>query len=203
MSDIKITSGFTVDKTSETRPVGPVSPQTNARDTGNVKSLQKKLRNIAADNEDIPVVVDDGVFGDSTEDAVLKFQQIYGLERTGIVDFDTWNKIVEVSDDVDRRTNPAQSVLMFNESNSTINPGDKDIQLYAIQAMMKALSQLIDNFVDPDVTGIHDKNSVAAVKEIQLVSGLDDNGIIDVDFSNNLGQLYETYITRERVNNKE
>lgn len=203
MSDIKITSGFTVDKTSETRPVGPVSPQTNARDTGNVKSLQKKLRNIAADNEDIPVVVDDGVFGDSTEDAVLKFQQIYGLERTGIVDFDTWNKIVEVSDDVDRRTNPAQSVLMFNESNSTINPGDKDIQLYAIQAMMKALSQLIDNFIDPDVTGIHDKNSVAAVKEIQLVSGLDDNGIIDVDFSNNLGQLYETYITRERVNNKE
>lgn len=203
MSDIKITSGLTVDKTSETRPVGPVSPQTNARDTGNVKSLQKKLRNIAADNEDIPVVVDDGVFGDSTEDAVLKFQQIYGLERTGIVDFDTWNKIVEVSDDVDRRTNPAQSVLMFNESNSTINPGDKDIQLYAIQAMMKALSQLIDNFVDPDVTGIHDKNSVAAVKEIQLVSGLDDNGIIDVDFSNNLGQLYETYITRERVNNKE
>ena len=203
MSEIKIAQGFEVDEESENRPVGPISPQTSARDIGEVKSLQRKLRNISSYNEEIPVIIADGIFGDSTEEAVLKFQQIYGLEQTGIVDFDTWNKIVEVSEDVDNRTNPSDEVLIFNEGNVPINPGDKDIQLYVIQAMMKALAELIENFVSPDVTGIHDENSVAAVKEIQLISGLDDNGIIDVDFSNNLGQLYETYITRERVNNRE
>lgn len=200
-SEIKISAGFTVDPDSVNRPVGPISPRTSSRDIGQVRSLQRKLRNIASYNGDIPVVIDDGIFGDSTEDAVLKFQEAYGLEKTGIVNFDTWNKIVEVSDEVDNITNPADEVLIFDEGNVPINPGDKDIQLYVLQAMMKALAELIDNFVSPDVTGIHDDNSVAAVKSIQLVAGLEDNGIINVDFSNHLGELYEVYVTRERVKN--
>ncbi|MBQ8526371.1 MAG: peptidoglycan-binding protein [Clostridia bacterium] len=201
MDDIRTTRGLTKDEESVNRPVGPVSPRTSGRDIGDVRSLQRKLRNIASYNEEIPMIIDDGIFGDSTEEAVLKFQELFGLDRTGIVNFDTWNKIVEVSDEVDNRREPGNEVLIFNEGNKNINPGDKDIQLYVIQAMMKALAELIDNFVSPEVTGIHDKNSVAAVKAIQLIAGLDDNGIIDVDFSDQLGELYEVYVTRERVKN--
>ena len=115
---------------SKLPPIGPVPVQTTNRYIGDVWSLQRKLRNIASYNGDIPVLLADGIFGESTEDAVLKFQQIYGLERTGIVNSDTWNKIVEISDEVDRRTQPADAVLIFNEGNVPINPGDKDNQLY-------------------------------------------------------------------------
>ena len=182
--------------------VGPASPKTTNGTMGDVRSLQRKLRNISSYYDEIPVIQADGIFGDSTEDALLKFQELFGLERTGIADFDTWNKIVEISQETDRATEPTDSVLIFNEGNVSINPGDKDNQLFVIQAMMLALAQETKNISAPSVTGIHDKNSVDAVKSVQLISGLDDNGIIDAEFSNNLGRLYEVYVTRERVKNK-
>lgn len=198
-----INSVITPDEESENRPVGPISVRTSARDVGDVKSLQKMLRNIAYYKNEIPIIIDDGIFGDSTENAVIEFQKLYGLEPTGIVNFDTWNKIVSVSMDTDNRTEPADRILVFRESNIPINPGDKDASLYVLQAMILALSESIDNISAPDVTGIHDENSVIAVKSVQKITGLDDSGIIDVDFSNHLGALYEVYVTAERVKNSE
>lgn len=194
-----INSVITPDKESVNRPVGPISPRTSSRDIGPVKSLQKMLRNIAYYKNEIPIVIDDGIFGDSTENAVIEFQRVYGLEPTGIVNFDTWNKIVSVSMDIDNRTEPADRVLVFNESNTPISPGDKTAELYVLQAMLLALSEIIDNIAAPDVSGIHDNKSVLSVKSVQKITGLDDNGIIDVDFSNHLGALYEVYVTAERV----
>ena len=181
---------------------GAVSSRTKDENIGDVRSLQRKLRNISSYYEEIPLIQADGIFGESTEDALLKFQELFGLERTGIVNFDTWNKVVEISEETDRVILPSDSVLIFNEGNVPINPGDKDNQLYVIQAMILALAEVTDNIKSPDITGIHDRNSVEAVKSVQLISGLDDNGIIDVEFVNNLGQLYEVYITRERLKNK-
>jgi len=38
----------------------------------------------------------DGVYGESTANAVRKFQNIFGLPQTGIVDYPTWYKISEI-----------------------------------------------------------------------------------------------------------
>ena len=166
---------------------------------GDVRSLNLKLRNIASYYDDIPTVTASGYFGEDTERAVLQFQDKFGLERTGIVDFDTWNKIVDESDRVDFLRDPISEVLIFNEGNKNIYPGDKALELYVIQAMMLALSEVIENFIKVDVTGIHDTNSVDAVKNIQNISGIDESGVINSEFSNNLAQLYEVYVTRSRV----
>ena len=182
---------------------GPVPVQTSHRYIGNVRSLQRRLRDISYYNREIPLVVADGVFGETTEQAVLRFQEIYGLERTGIVDNNTWNSIVAVSEEANKKNTPTQGVLIFNEGNVPINPGDKSLQLYVIQAMMKALSEIAENISSPEITGIHDKASVDAVKSLQQIAGIDDNGIIDAEFSTQLGQLYEVYVTAERVNNRE
>ena len=38
----------------------------------------------------------DGIYGPATKAAVRKFQSIFGLPATGIVDYPTWYKISEV-----------------------------------------------------------------------------------------------------------
>ncbi|MEG1801844.1 MAG: peptidoglycan-binding protein [Lachnospiraceae bacterium] len=61
-----------------------------------VKQMQEQLRRIAKTYTAIPSVTPDGIFGVSTQAAVKKFQKIFGLPVTGIVDYATWYKISEL-----------------------------------------------------------------------------------------------------------
>ena len=55
------------------------------------------------------------------------------------------------------------------------------------------------DFVDFEITGTHDMPSVDAVKKIQISMGLEDDGIITIEFYNNLSQMYEVFVTRRRI----
>ena len=44
----------------------------------------------------VPYELVDGVFGPITESAVITFQQQFGLEPDGVVDENTWNRMVDV-----------------------------------------------------------------------------------------------------------
>ncbi len=169
------------------------------REIGTIESLQMMLRNIAGEYDQIPTVIPDGIFGSDTLESVQAFQQQFGLEPDGVVDFETWNKIVEISDLVNGANANGRLVLGYNENNRDILPGETVTELYVIQAMMKALGTILKGFDDIAVTGTHDVPSVNAVKKIQVVTGLEDNGIITVEFYNNLTQLYEVYVTRRRI----
>ena len=44
----------------------------------------------------IPLVSEDGVYGPATAESVRTFQSIFGLPKTGVVDYRTWYKISEI-----------------------------------------------------------------------------------------------------------
>ena len=58
--------------------------------------IQEVLAYISTIVPEIPFVQPDGIFGPETASAVTAFQRIYGLEPTGIVDEETWNKLISV-----------------------------------------------------------------------------------------------------------
>lgn len=166
---------------------------------GAVQNLQMMLRNIAGEYDDVATVVPDGIFGPQTLESVQSFQQKFGIIPTGVVDFDTWNKIVEISDYVLKINSPGRLFLGFNENNNDILPGQTALELYVIQAMMKAVSGNVSGMTDVDITGTHDMQSVDAVRKLQNSMGIDDSGIITLEFYNNLTHLYEVYVTRVRI----
>ena len=51
-----------------------------------VRSLQTMLRVIAEDDNSLPTVVPDGIYGQTTMNAVTEFQRREGLPLTGITD---------------------------------------------------------------------------------------------------------------------
>ena len=61
-----------------------------------VRQLQEQLDVIAGVYPALPTVRADGVYGPSTAEAVRKFQSVFGLPATGIVDYPTWYKISEI-----------------------------------------------------------------------------------------------------------
>ena len=61
-----------------------------------VLQLQEQLNAISQAYPALPKVNPDGIYGAQTQASVRKFQNIFGLPETGIVDYTTWYKIQEI-----------------------------------------------------------------------------------------------------------
>ena len=62
--------------------------------TGNkVRQMQEQLARISQAYPAIPRITADGIYGPATQEAVRKFQSVFGLPVTGVVDYKTWYEI--------------------------------------------------------------------------------------------------------------
>lgn len=61
-----------------------------------VEQLQEQLNAIAGNYPLIPKIPVDGIYGERTQEAVEIFQEIFGLPRTGTVDYRTWFRIQDI-----------------------------------------------------------------------------------------------------------
>ena len=61
-----------------------------------VYQMQQQLARIAKSYPAIPAIVPDGIYGNKTKEAVEKFQSVFGLPVTGIVDYNTWYEILNI-----------------------------------------------------------------------------------------------------------
>lgn len=61
-----------------------------------VRQLQEQLQRISRAYPAIPSITPDGVYGNRTKEAVQKFQSVFGLPVTGVVDYPTWYKISDI-----------------------------------------------------------------------------------------------------------
>lgn len=61
-----------------------------------VSTIQRQLNSISNNYPAINKIAVDGIYGQSTVNAVKKFQEIFGLSQTGSVDYSTWYQISKV-----------------------------------------------------------------------------------------------------------
>ncbi len=61
-----------------------------------VMQMQEQLARISRSYPAIPTITPDGIYGPATREAVEKFQAVFGLPVTGVVDYRTWYKISEI-----------------------------------------------------------------------------------------------------------
>lgn len=58
-----------------------------------VRQIQEQLARISRAYPAIPTITPDGIYGPRTQEAVQKFQQVFGLPQTGVIDYNTWYQI--------------------------------------------------------------------------------------------------------------
>lgn len=61
-----------------------------------VLQLQMQLNTISDVYTSIPSVTADGIYGERTAEAIRRFQSVFGLPQTGVVDYPTWYKVQEI-----------------------------------------------------------------------------------------------------------
>ena len=168
-----------------------------------IRQIQRMLREISFFDESIERVIPDGIYGEQTKSSVKSFQRSNNLYETGEVDNDTWDKIIEVYDNVQRENKRNVLVQIIDDGAVPINVGDGSSSLYVIQAMILALSEQFENLNPIEVTGIFDAGTQSAVERIQLISGITPNATIDREVLNTLSELYMVYVTRNHVGNSQ
>ena len=83
-----VVSGVPVSYPNETLQVGSNNKYVN--------TIQNQLNAISRSYPAIPKVREDGIYGESTAEAVRTFQSIFGLPQSGVVDFKTWYEISRI-----------------------------------------------------------------------------------------------------------
>ena len=70
-----------------------------------VRTIQEQLDSIRATYSNIPYATVDGIYGEQTAAAVRRFQNIFNLPETGVVDYRTWYRISQLYVALERLAN--------------------------------------------------------------------------------------------------
>lgn len=144
-----------------------------------VRSLQTMLRLIAEDDNRIPTVVPDGIYGPTTMNAVTNFQRLYGIPITGITDQNTWEQIVTVYEAARIRVEKAAPIEILLEPGQVIKQGESNPYIYLLQGMLTYLSSNSITIPPPSTSGKLDEDTAASIIAFQKIASLAETGELD------------------------
>lgn len=144
-----------------------------------IRSLQTMLRVIAEDDNRLPTVVPDGIYGLSTMNAVSSFQRLYNLPVTGITDQSTWDNIVAVYEPALVRVGKAEPIEIVIEPGGVYRIGDSNAYIYLLQSLLIQLSNDNPAINTPEHNGVFDDPTSEALAAFQFLAGLPVTGELD------------------------
>ena len=177
----------------------PSYPDTELRNGsfGNdVKFIQVWLNRISRNFPAIPKIpAADGIFDTATENAVRKFQQIFGLEETGTVNAATWYRISYIYTSVKRLAELDSEGLRFDEISpqfkEELSIGMQSIEVSMLQYYLAVIGAYYEAVVPVEVTGYFGEQTERSVKSFQRVFGLPQTGVVDRATRNDLFRAYQ------------
>ena len=147
-----------------------------------VLAIQRDLRRIRQNYPAIPDITTTlGIYDQETEDAVRKFQEIFNLPVTGVVDKGTWYKIKYVYTSVKKLSDLYSEGISKEEATflytDELNYGDTGIEVEYVHYFLDAIA-----FLDPDIprlptNSIYTNNTITMVRAFQEKYGLPVTGI--------------------------
>ena len=162
-----------------------------------VLRIQTMLNRISRDYPAIPKVQPvDGIFGENTEQAVIKFQQIFSLTPDGIVGSATWYKLVFLYVGVldlaelvsEGQTFYANAIPL--EFSDVVAPGDTGEEVRVIQYLLSVVSEFYSNVPPVAVDGVYGPATRQAVLAVQQMAGLPQDGVVGEQTWQALYRLY-------------
>lgn len=168
-------------------------PYTDEEKKDHIRELQTYLRDIAHVNTDIPPLIPDGIYGSETADAVLAFQNAYGLEPTGAVDEATWYEIHKQHRNALGYIEEPVGIQVFPFSEYVITVGTAGTAVAMLQLMMNGLAGQYANLPRLNVTGTFDQNSKRAVEMLQIILGIIPTGEVDAVTWNLITEVFNKH----------
>lgn len=191
-SDIGIVEDAPVAFTTESYPGTPL----RVGDSGNnVQIFQTQLNRIAQNYPAIPKIeAVNGIFGIDTEEAVRKFQEIFNLPQTGVVDKSTWYKIKQYYNGVKGLADLSSEGISIAEATvpfaDEVSSGMSGIPVTTVQYYLSIIAYFNEALEPIPRSGYFGPETIAAVERFQQYYGLPVTGVVDNATWNTISRIY-------------
>lgn len=165
-----------------------------------VRLMQYYLSVVGAYYDEIPIIKDDGFFGQQTQNAVIAAQKLFNLVADGIVGEKTWNAIYSAYLSIINSEPNAQTpdgVPVFPGRLLVEGMSGNDVE--QAQTFLYALSSVYDEIPEIPVTGYFGNLTKDAVIAAQKLFGLNVTGTIGPATWDILAEQYETLTNGSKV----
>ena len=161
-----------------------------------VRMINIQLNRIGQNYPAIPVILNDSpYFTTETENAVKKFQEIFDLPVTGVVDKSTWykikyiyNAVKKISDLYSEGISLDEATLLFNKN---LQVGDSGQYIKTLHYLINVISYFDSTIPFLDLrTDVFDENTKQVVMAIQSKYGLSATGIVNAETWKTLREVY-------------
>lgn len=165
-----------------------------------VKMLKMQLNRIGQNYPAIPVILDDSnFFTVETEAAVKKFQEIFNLNVTGVVNKATWYRIKYIYNAVKKINDLYSEGISINEAtydfNEDLRLGDTGEYIRVVNYLFNVISYFDSSIPFLDLKGdVFTKDTETVVKAFQKRYGLPESGIINAETWKNVRSVYRQTI---------
>ncbi|MFV0516257.1 MAG: peptidoglycan-binding protein [Aminipila sp.] len=148
-----------------------------------VRSIQLALNRISQNYPLIPKIKNvDGIFGESTEQAVKEFQKIFNLTPDGIVGNATWYKIIALYTGITKLSElNSEGNKLFHvslEYPDAISEGDSGEKVEILQYFLDLISDFYLTIPDVQMTGYFGAETKESVVAFQQQFNLPQTGVV-------------------------
>lgn len=194
--DINIVEDAPVEDISESYPGVPLRISSAGND---VRTVQTRLNRISANYPAIPKISNpDGIFSTETEDAVIEFQRIFGLDADGVVGKATWYRIQSIYNAVKKLNELESEGLTFSEVerqfSGTLSQGDVGLEVGVVQYYLATVANFNPKIPPPTQNGVFDTQTLNSVLAFQQEYGLTADGEVGEETWNRLASVYNGLI---------
>lgn len=174
----------------------PGSPLRRGAAGPDVVVVQTELNRIGQNYPAIPKIQPvDGVFGQQTEEAVRRFQEIFGLTADGVVGKATWYRLVSLYVGVNRLSElVSEGQRMFGipfQAPQAVSEGSPRNQVLMVQYFLSILAQFDPLIPFVTLDGIYGPATRQAVRSFQTAQGIPVTGTVDTATWNALYSAFE------------
>ena len=162
-----------------------------------VSSLQYMLRQLSATYKFLPELVVDGVFGERTLEAVMRFQQYAGLPVTGTVDQATWDAIRNAWLNQRAKTGYSRAARIFPSEGIQVHEGETKEYLIVPQTMFNVLARQFEGISTCEADGCNGPATASNIRWLQNAAGLPQTGCLDTATWDALSHLYEIFVVQD------
>ena len=162
-----------------------------------VMSLQYMLRQLSRTYQFLPELVVDGVYGERTLEAVMRFQREAGLPVTGTVDRATWEAIRNCWLAQRGRTGYSRAARIFPSEGVQVQEGQTREYLIVPQTMFNILAGKFEGITRCEADGCNGPVSADNIRWLQRAAGLPQTGCMDTATWDMLSHLYEIFVVQD------
>ena len=165
-----------------------------------VSLLQYYLNYLSAYYDTIPSIAVDGIYGESTRDAVLAAQSTFGLPVDGVVGEQTWNAIVDAYFGIVRRipvTYTEGETIPFG--GTVLREGSESESVRVLQEYLNFIADYFPEIPSVTPTGYFGPQTAATVEAFQRTVGLPVSGMVNAVTWGAIADLYSDLYIGSRL----